>query len=220
MNCKTTEHKLIRPPKFLEDQEAEPQKGYKILLAFSGLRQALTNNPGYNSRVAECQEAAKVLLNASGNKEVEPFLCNVKPEVYEAHKFKLEPNLAKRAEHYFSENMRVRKGLEAWASGDLRAFGELMTASDLSSIKNYECGCEPLFQLYEVLLRAPGVFGARFSGAGFRGCCVALVDAARATEAAKFVRVEYPKLQPVFASQLSHGTAVLICEAGDCARIF
>ncbi|KAK5829634.1 galacturonokinase isoform X1 [Gossypium arboreum] len=220
MNCKTTEHKLIRPPKFLEDQEAEPQKGYKILLAFSGLRQALTNNPGYNSRVAECQEAAKVLLNASGNKEVEPFLCNVKPEVYEAHKFKLEPNLAKRAEHYFSENMRVRKGLEAWASGDLRAFGELMTASGLSSIKNYECGCEPLFQLYEVLLRAPGVFGARFSGAGFRGCCVALVDAARATEAAKFVRVEYPKLQPVFASQLSHGTAVLICEAGDGARIF
>lgn len=69
-------------------------------------------------------------------------------------------------------------------------------------------------------MRAPGVFGARFSGAGFRGCCVALVDAACATEAAKFVRVEYPKLQPVLASQLSHGTAVLICEAGDCARIF
>ncbi|KAK8350964.1 hypothetical protein V6Z12_A05G001900 [Gossypium hirsutum] len=206
-----------------KDQEAEPQKGYKILLAFSGLRQALTNNPGYNSRVAECQEAAKVLLKYCELFITLPINCNTlsfKPEVYEAHKFKLEPNLAKRAEHYFSENMRVRKGLEAWASGDLRAFGELMTASDLSSIKNYECGCEPLFQLYEVLLRAPGVFGARFSGAGFRGCCVALVDAARATEAAKFVRVEYPKLQPVFASQLSHGTAVLICEAGDCARIF
>nr|KJB53701.1 hypothetical protein B456_009G002000 [Gossypium raimondii] len=152
MNCKTTEHKLIRPPKFLEDQEAEPQKGYKILLAFSGLRQALTNNPGYNSRVAECQEAAKVLLNASGNKEVEPFLCNVKPEVYEAHKFKLEPNLAKRAEHYFSENMRVRKGLEAWASGDLRAFGELMTASGLSSIKNYECGTSYTFCFLVALL--------------------------------------------------------------------
>ncbi|XP_021275797.1 galacturonokinase [Herrania umbratica] len=219
MNCKTTEHKLIHPPNFLKDHEAEPQKGYKILLAFSGLRQALTSNPGYNSRVAECQEAAKILLHASGNVELEPFLCNVEPETYEAYKVKLEPNLARRAEHYFSENMRVRKGLEAWASGELRDFGQLMSASGLSSIKNYECGCEPLIQLYEVLLRAPGVFGARFSGAGFRGCCVALVDTDCAAEAAKFVREEYPKLQPVLASQLNPDTAVLICEAGDCARV-
>ncbi|KAG4148853.1 hypothetical protein ERO13_D05G309350v2, partial [Gossypium hirsutum] len=76
----------------------------------------------------------------------------VKPEVYEAHKFKLEPNLAKRAEHYFSENMRVRKGLEAWASGDLRAFGELMTTSGLSSIKNYECGTIYIFCFLVALL--------------------------------------------------------------------
>ncbi|XP_007014469.2 PREDICTED: galacturonokinase isoform X2 [Theobroma cacao] len=219
MNCKTTEHKLIHPLNFLKDHETEPQKGYKILLAFSGLRQALTSNPGYNSRVAECQEAAKILLHAAGNGELEPFLCNVEPESYEAYKVKLEPNLARRAEHYFSENMRVSKGLEAWASGELRQFGQLMSASGLSSIKNYECGCEPLIQLYEVLLRAPGVFGARFSGAGFRGCCVALVDTDCVAEAAKFVREEYPKLQPVLASQLNPDTAVLICEAGDSARV-
>ncbi|KAK8644757.1 hypothetical protein V6N13_118629 [Hibiscus sabdariffa] len=148
-----------------------------------------------------------------------PSFLTVELEAYEAYKFKLEPNLAKRAEHYFSENMRVAKGLEAWASGELRDFGELMTASGLSSIKNYECGCEPLIQLYEVLLRAPGVFGARFSGAGFRGCCVALVDATCASEAANFVKEEYSRLQPVLASQLSHGSAVMICEAGDCARV-
>ena len=68
-------------------------------------------------------------------------------------------------------------------------------------------------------MRAPGVFGARFSGAGFRGFCVALVDVDRAAEAAKFVREEYPKLQPMLASQLKQDTAVLICEAGDCARV-
>ncbi|OMO89159.1 hypothetical protein CCACVL1_07993 [Corchorus capsularis] len=128
-------------------------------------------------------------------------------------KFNLEPNLARRAEHYFSENDRVTKGVEAWASGDLKYFGQLMSASGLSSIINYESGCEPLIQLYEVLLKAPGVFGARFSGAGFRGCCVALVGADGAEEAANFVREEYPKLQPVLASQLNQDTAVLICEA-------
>lgn len=80
-------------------------------------------------------------------------------------------------------------------------------------------GSEPLIQLYEILLRAPGVFGARFSGAGFRGCCLALVDSNHADEAASFVRREYRKLQPELASQLNQDSAVLICEAGDCARV-
>ncbi|KAL5972408.1 hypothetical protein ACLOJK_041662 [Asimina triloba] len=39
-------------------------------------------------------------------------------------------------------------------------------------------------QLWEILQRAPGVYGARFSGAGFGGCCTAFVDTERAVEAA------------------------------------
>lgn len=53
---------------------------------------------------------------------------------------KLEPDLAKRAEHYFSENMRVMKGVEAWETGSLEDFGILIAASGRSSIQNYECG--------------------------------------------------------------------------------
>ncbi|CAK9170673.1 unnamed protein product [Ilex paraguariensis] len=219
MNCKTKEHKLIKPPGLHKNQKSGKKDAYKILLAFSGLKQALTTNPGYNHRVAECREAAKNLLHASGNGQVEPLLCNVEPEAYEAYKSKLDSNLAKRAEHYFSENMRVMKGLEAWASGNLEDFGKLISASGLSSIKNYECGCEPLIQLYEILLKAPGVYGARFSGAGFRGCCLALVDADYAMEAASFVKNEYRNLQPDFASHINAEKAVLICNAGDCARV-
>nr|AEY11272.1 GALK [Morus alba var. multicaulis] len=213
MNCKTKEHKLIK------NENIEPHTAYKILLAFSGLKHALTNNPGYNHRVSECQEAARILSHASGIGKVEPLLSDIEPEAYQRHKNKLQPNIAKRAEHYFSENLRVNKGLEFWASGNLEDLGRLITASGLSSIKNYECGSEPLIQLYEILLRAPGVFGARFSGAGFRGCCLALVDSNHADEAASFVRREYRKLQPELASQLNQDSAVLICEAGDCARV-
>ena len=39
----------------------------------------------------------------------------------------------------------VIPGLEAWASEELRDFGQLMSASGLSSIKNYECGTTYLF---------------------------------------------------------------------------
>lgn len=219
MDCKKKEHKLISPQNLQVDQVNGVHKSYKILLASSGLKQALTSNIGYNRRVAECREAARVLLNASEQPEVEAILSNVAHEAYEAHKGKLEPVLARRAEHYFSENIRVMKGLEAWASGRLDEFGKLITASGRSSIQNYECGCKPLIDLYEVLLRAPGVFGARFSGAGFRGCCIAFVESNRASEAASFVKTEYNKLQPELAGKIAPQASVLICEPGDGARV-
>lgn len=80
-------------------------------------------------------------------------------------------------------------------------------------------GAEPLIQLYKILLKAPGVYGARFSGAGFRGCCVAFVDAEKAEEATSYVKDQYEKAQPEFAKKLSGGKPVLICEAGDSARV-
>ncbi|KAK6941752.1 GHMP kinase, C-terminal domain [Dillenia turbinata] len=249
MNCKTKEHKLIHAPQSEGNLKTGEQKSYKILLAVSGLKEALTNNPGYNHRVLECQEAARVLLHASGFDELEPLLSNdgslfpsyvyndfdcsvlmhktVEPEAYEAHKGKLELHLARRAEHYFSENARVMKGttlllvsgLEAWASGRMEEFGKLISASGLSSIKNYECGCEPLIALYEILVKTPGVYGARFSGAGFRGCCIAFVAADQADKVASFVGEEYKRVQPQLASQISRESAVLICDAGDCAHV-
>jgi galacturonokinase len=34
----------------------------------------------------------------------------------------------------------IISGAESWASGKLEEFGKLVTASGLSSIRNYECG--------------------------------------------------------------------------------
>lgn len=62
LHVQTIKHKLIRPPEVQNNHDGELGNAYKILLAFSGLKQALTTNPGYNRRVAECQEAAKLLL--------------------------------------------------------------------------------------------------------------------------------------------------------------
>lgn len=76
-----------------------------------------------------------------------------------------------------------------------------------------------MIQLYEILRKGPGVYGARFSGAGFRGCCLAFVDSDLALEAASFVEDEYRKLQPKLANQINQDKLVIICDAGDCARI-
>jgi galactokinase len=103
--------------------------------------------------------------------------------VFEAHAGALEDGERKRAQHLFGERERVAEGTERWRQGDLDRFGALMSESCRSSIECYETGSPELVRLQEILVATPGVFGARFSGAGFGGCSIALVDAAAAGEA-------------------------------------
>ena len=58
-------------------------------------------------------------------------------------------------------------------------FGKLVFESCESSIHNYECGSKELIAIYEIMRNIDGVFGGRFSGAGFKGACIALVDPAK-----------------------------------------
>eukprot|EP00249_Psilotum_nudum_P019421 c27247_g1_i1 orf=892-1758(+) len=67
IHCKDQMHELVYPQK---------RRKYKILLAFSGLRHALTSKTCYNMRVNECQQAAQILLRASMKKDIEPLLGN------------------------------------------------------------------------------------------------------------------------------------------------
>ena len=152
---------------------------FAILLVFSGLRRALVSTD-YNRRVAECEEAARLLLAAAGSRHSEPRLGHVSPQEYRTHGSCLSGPAALRAKHFFAEIERVQLGALAWQKGDLSEFGRLVTASGESSITCYECGAPPLIDLHRLLVTTRGVYGARFSGAGFRGCCLALADAERA----------------------------------------
>ncbi len=187
---------------------------FAILLAFSGLKQALVTTD-YNRCVEECTTAAKTLLAAVGRPNDKPVLRSVTPEEYELHCHWLKGAEAKRAEHFFSEATRVQRGLTAWKSGDLREFGRLISASGESSIVNYECGSPPLVDLYEILLRTPGVYGTRFSGAGFRGCCLAIIDPAATSSAVAHVQTEYANQHPDLAKLADPPT---LCETADGAE--
>jgi galacturonokinase len=205
MDCATSNYRLI-------PAEA-PANSWSILLAFSGLKQALIATD-YNRRVAECAEAARILLTAAGRPNENLVLGSVKEHEYAEHKARLPSPLDRRAAHFFGETARVRDGVNAWQRGDLREFGRLMTASGESSIHSYECGCPPLIDLYEILVRCPGIFGARFSGAGFRGCCIALVDRTAAAQVAAEIAREYAERQP----DLAANAEVVIVESEDGAR--
>ena len=92
---------------------------------------------------------------------------------------------------FYSEYRRVRQGVTAWESGNLQLFGKLSFASCESSIHNYECGSPELIAIYEIMRSMPGVYGGRFSGAGFKGACIALVDPAYKEDIEKTLTEKY-----------------------------
>ena len=166
---------------------------FEIAIFFSGIERSLAGTK-YNARVDELKAAAYSLMAHSGmeyGRFADTKLRQVPREIFEAYKSRLPEPWRMRAEHYYSEMERVERGVAAWRRGDLEAFGRCIFESGHSSIYSYETGSEELRALYEAMCHTPGVYGGRFSGAGFKGCCMALIDPARRDAIAAGVESEY-----------------------------
>ena len=150
---------------------------WRVLVAFTGTTRNLTAT-GYNRRVEECFEAVASLAARTGF-EGARGLHDFTDAQFDEHRTKLEGAPARRARHFFTERARVRRGAELWRRGDLAELGAVMNASCESSIQNWEAGSPELVELQHILLGTDGVYGSRFSGAGFGGCVIALVDGTR-----------------------------------------
>lgn len=188
-------------------------KPYKIAIFFSGLERSLAGS-AFNMRVDECRSAAYALKAFAGmpyGKFDETNLRDVPREIFEQYKDKLPENWRKRATHWYTEFERVQAGAEAWRKGDIEEFGRLSFESGRSSIENYETGSPELKKLYEIMTETPGIYGGRFSGAGFKGCCMALIDPACEQVILERVEREYLKAFPHLEGKYS----AYICESAD-----
>ena len=192
-------------------------KPYKIAIFFSGLERTLAGSK-FNMRVDECRSAGYALQAFAGleyGKFNETFLRNVPVEVFQEYKHRLPDNWRKRAEHWYTEFQRVQKGAEAWRRGDIEAFGKLSFESGHSSIYNYETGSPELKELYEIMTRTDGIYGGRFSGAGFKGCCMALIDPAFEESIIQNVTEQYLKAFPELKGKYS----AHICHSADGVKL-
>lgn len=190
-------------------------KPYKIAIFFSGIERTLAGSK-FNMRVDECRSAAYALKAYAGmeyGKFKETNLRDVPYEVFEAYKHLLPENWRKRATHWYTEYQRVEKGAKAWRDGDIETFGRLSFESGLSSINDWETGSPELKTLYEIMTRCEGIYGGRFSGAGFKGCCMALINPDYEESIIKQVSEEYLKAFPELKGKYS----VHICESADGA---
>lgn len=188
-------------------------KPYKIAIFFSGIERNLAGSK-FNMRVDEAKSAAYALMAYSGveyGKFSEARLRDVPWAVFNQYKDRLPDNWRKRAEHFYTEYDRVQRGAGAWRRGDLEAYGKLSFESGHSSIYNWETGSDELRTLYEIMKNTDGIYGGRFSGAGFKGCCMALIDPAFAESIEKYVGEEYLKIFPKLEGKYSFH----LCESAD-----
>lgn len=121
---------------------------------------------GYGARVQEARAAAAALGV--------PMLRDARPEDLTRL---TDPLLARRARHIVSENARVQAVVEAAGRDDWAAVGSALYASHRSLAEDFEVSCAALDAVVAAAQATAGVHGARMTGAGFGGSCIALLDA-------------------------------------------
>jgi galactokinase len=174
-----TEHLLFLDTRSLDRKVLPFPEGAEIIVMDSGVPRSLAGS-GYNQRRSECEAAAQQLGVTALRDVTDPQAVEVLPEP-----------IRRRARHVITEDNRVLDVLNGVSAEE---FGELMNASHISLRDDYEVSVPPLDALVDLLQNSPGVFGARLTGAGFGGACVALVEIGKGKAIAQQVLDRYHSL--------------------------
>ena len=188
--CAEPDQAILLDCRFLDIRQVPLPPGVRIVVLCTGIKRELASSQ-YNARRSEVEEAASRLAAIDDDIKT---LRDVSPEQLHRLLRYLPPPLDQRARHVVGEIERVRLAAQALEQGETERFGELMFASHRSSRDDYQVSIEELDSLVELARRAPGVIGARLTGAGFGGCTVNLVSAALVEGFLKHVKSGYEKV--------------------------
>ena len=161
LNCDTLQHEIV--PLDLKE--------YSLLIINTNKPRALAES-AYNQRRKECDEALKII-------SVERPIENLVEATLDDLELISNPIFKKRARHALTEQLRVQKSVGVLNSGSLVEFGNLMNESHQSLRDDFEVSCAELDFVVNELQSSDSCLGARMTGAGFGGCCVALVETKR-----------------------------------------
>jgi galactokinase len=156
--------------------------------------------PGYRSRRAECDEAARRL----GVPELRDLLGRNVDELAAG----LPPPLGRRVRHVLTENARVLAFVDAMRAGDVETLGRILAASHRSLRDDFEVSIPEIDLLVHLAEEQPGVLGARLTGGGFGGSILLLARTGRARAAADETARNY-------AARTSREARVLLPLASD-----
>ena len=174
-----TEHALFLDARTLATRLWSLPANTAVLVIDSGVPRSLMES-GFNQRRRECEEACERLGVASLRDVTRIAAVEQLPDPWR-----------RRARHVVSENARVLRAVD---SADGAALGQLMNQSHASLRDDYEVSTPELDRLVSLLQEHPAVHGAKLTGAGFGGACVAVCDAGQIAEAAREVLGDYRRL--------------------------
>ncbi len=198
LNCKTLDYKLV--PIQLD--------GYKLVISNTNKKRSLADSK-YNERRSECEKGLELLKAELPDKTC---LGDISAEEFDDAKHLITDEVIRnRVMHVISEDDRVLRSVDVLQKGDLKAFGELMTASHESLRDLYEVSCTELDTLVESALKLDSVLGSRMTGAGFGGCTVSLVKEDGVDEFIEKVGKEY-------LDKIGYAASFYITEIGDGGR--
>ena len=198
LDCKNLDYKYV--PVELD--------GYKLVLSNTNKKHSLGASK-YNERRSECERGFEIL-----KKSLPDATClgDILPEDYYKVKDSITDEVVeRRVRHVIEEDARVLKAVEVLNNGDLKAFGELMTASHNSLRDLYEVSCPELDLLAAEALKIDGVLGSRMTGAGFGGCTVTLIKDESVDEYIE-------KVGKIYLDTIGYEASFYITEIGDGGR--
>jgi galactokinase len=169
-------HMLFLDTRSLLSQLLPLPPGSELLVIDSGVARTL-GGTRYNLRRAECATAARALGVAA-----------LRDVVNLERLDKVDQPFRRRARHVCTENRRVIRASQGVTA---REFGQLMNESHASLRDDFEVSIVELDILCDLLCATPGVHGARLTGAGFGGACIALCETGAAAEVGASVLAKY-----------------------------
>lgn len=152
--------------------------GLCLLVTDTGASHALVDG-GYAARRADCEAAAAVLGV--------PSLRRAELAGVEALS---QGRLRRRARHVVTEIGRVQAVVRALEEDDWDAVGRLFEQSHVSMRDDFEISCPELDAAVSTA-REAGAVGARMTGGGFGGSCVAILAAHRVEAVARAIDVAF-----------------------------
>ncbi len=204
------QHALLIDCRSLHIEPAPIPAGVSIIIVDSGVPRTLADS-AYNQRRAECEAAVAALHTLDPTIKALRDVNSAQLQ-QAADSGLLSGVVLQRARHVISENERTLAAVSALRSGDLSRVGQLMNASHASLRDDYAVSSPALDTLSELLRTQPGVFGARLTGAGFGGCCIAL-----AAESA--VEAVSAYIGPAYHAATGNTCSVIVTQAAAGAHV-
>lgn len=190
----------------LKYEEIPFELGDNVLVIANTNKKRQLADSKYNERRAECDEVLKI-INDNGNNYT--YLCDINEEkMDELMPLIQDETLKRRFRHVVSENVRTINASKALKEKNIEKLGELLTQSHMSLEKDYEVTGKELDTLVHSFLAQEGCVGARMTGAGFGGCCIALYKKGFEKKAIENVKEIYTKeigYEPSFYEVLVSG---------------